>query len=319
MAKVSVLIAARNEEYLHQTVEDVLAKASGDIEVLVMLDGWKPEVPLKEHKNLIQIHNPVSKGMRWALNNLGRQARGKYLLKLDAHCMIGEGFDEILQRDCQPDWLVTPSRHRLDAGKWLRGEETLDYQYITFPYTHDDLYGVGFHGKKWIGADGVGTDMGKRQYYFMENSRKDIKIDDIMVIQGSGWFMERDMFYRIDMLDERHSYFYQEGNELCFKVWLIGGRCVVNKNTWYAHFHKVKPTQYGFSLSQKKETQRFQAWAWMNDKWPKAIRTMEWFVDEKFAPMPAWPKDWKSFITEEKDFRIMDKFGHDGFKINGID
>jgi len=35
--------------------------------------------------------------------------------------------------------------------------------------------------------------------------------------------------------------------------------------------------------------------------------------------MPAWPKDWKSFITEEKDFRIMDKFGHDGFKINGLD
>ena len=316
MALVSVIIAARNEPYLARTVGDVFAKASGEIEVLVMLDGWRPDTPLQYRKNLIPIYREESKGMRNSLNQLAANASGKYLLKLDAHCAVAEGFDEILQRDMQDDWLVTPTRYSLNVDKWQRQGGAVEYLYVTFPYVADSMYGDGFHGKKWIGPYGIGENMGKSQYYWMENARKHVPIDDIMTIQGSGWFMAKEYFKRIDMLDEVHSFFFQEGNELCFKVWMMGGRCVVNKNTWYAHWHKTISQNYGLSKQQKSETQRFSTWVWMNDKWPKAAKKMSDFV-EKFYPIPSWPGDWREQVRDDNNFRVFDEFGHDGFKLGG--
>ena len=319
MAKVSVILPARNEQYLWRTVEDIYAKATGDIEVLVLLDGWMPERRLIPHEGLVPIYVSESYGMRRSLNYLAQAATGKYLLKLDAHCMVGESFDEILQRDMEDDWLVTPSRYSLDAENWDRRGEPVEYLYVTFPYIADDMYGAGFHGKKWIGADGIGENMGKQQYYFLERARKHVPIDDISIIQGSCWFMTKDMFKRIDMLDERHHFFFQEGNELCFKVWLSGGRCVVNKNTWYAHYHKREPSGYGMSMGMKRETQRFSTWVWMNDKWPKATKKMDWFINNKFYPMPSWPSNWQSYVKDDSDFRVFDEHANDGFKLNGPD
>ena len=43
---LSVLIAARNEEFLNRTVEDVLAKKRGNTEVIVVCDGNWPIPPL---------------------------------------------------------------------------------------------------------------------------------------------------------------------------------------------------------------------------------------------------------------------------------
>ena len=82
--------------------------------------------------------------------------RSKYLMKLDAHSMVGEGYDEILQRDCEKDWMSVPSRYSLDAENWqIRTGKwrAVEYNYLTFPYLHDDQYGIGFHGKKLTGGD----------------------------------------------------------------------------------------------------------------------------------------------------------------------
>ena len=317
MAKTSIIIAARNEPYFNKTVDNIFANATGEIEVLVMLDGWKPDRPLTARPNLIPVYRTESKGMRNSLNQLANLATGKYLLKLDAHCMVGKGFDEILQENMQDNWLAVPSRYRLNVEKWIRDSDPIEYLYITYPYEADSLYGAGFHGKKWIGEDGIGENMGKGQYYWMENARRHVKIDDISIIQGSCWFMTREYFNYIDKLDEVHHFFYQEGNELCFKVWLSGGRCVVNKNTWYAHWHKDKGSNYWMSNGQKRETQRLSTWVWMNDKWPKATKSISWFVNSKFYPMPSWPGNWQAQVKDDKDFRVFDPNGNDGFKIDG--
>ena len=39
---------------------------------------------------------------------------------------------------------------------------------------------------------------------------------------------------------EHYGTFTQEAQEIGNKVWLSGGRLVVNKKTWYAHYHKGK-------------------------------------------------------------------------------
>ena len=118
MAKLSVIIPSRNELFLPQTVNDLLTKASGDVEVIAVLDGYWPDPPLPDNPNLILIHRGYPRGMRNAINSAASIASGKYLMKVDGHCMFAEGFDEVLKADMEDNWVVISRRYSLDAEKW---------------------------------------------------------------------------------------------------------------------------------------------------------------------------------------------------------
>jgi glycosyltransferase involved in cell wall biosynthesis len=289
MSKVSVIIPARNEPFLSNTVDDLFKNATGDIEVIVVLDAYWPSPNLNTHENLIMVHRGSVCGMRENINTGAQIASGDYLMKLDAHCMVGPGFDEILAADCEKNWLAVPSRFSLDAEKWERTQGPVDYLYLTFPYTVDDLYGFGFHGRKWKGAHGL-----TGNYWQLEHAREDILIDDILSFQGSCWFMHKEHFNAIDGLDAANYNFHQESAELGFKTWLSGGRCVRNKKTWYAHLHKGKKHGRGFRLSKRQmiESEVFSTDFWMNNRWPKQTRKLKWLI-EKFWPLEGWPDDWQ--------------------------
>lgn len=288
MDKVSIIIPARHEPFLQKTVDEVLNNATGEIEVIVMLDAYWPQPPLKKDKRVVIVHNGEARGMRANENAAAKIATGKYLMKLDAHCMVGKGFDTILKADCEKNWVAIPSRYSLDADKWRRFRGPVDYLYLTFPYETDDLYGPGFHGRKWKGPTGF-----TGSFWHRERERKDIKIDDIMVFQGSCWFMHKEHFLNIEGL--REDCLYQEAIELAFKTWLSGGRVIRNKNTWYAHYHKRKGDKtVGYALSKRKkvETACFMMNYWFNNDWPKQTKKIEWYI-EKFRPLETWPDDWQ--------------------------
>jgi hypothetical protein len=74
---LSVLIPARNEKYLENTVRDILLNAEGEIEVLVALDGWVPDPPFDVKDNravFYRLEKPI--GQRAAINFLAKQAKG---------------------------------------------------------------------------------------------------------------------------------------------------------------------------------------------------------------------------------------------------
>lgn len=330
MSKVSVIIPSRNCSFVSRTIDDIYAKATGDIEVIVLLDGYWPTPQIKcDYKNLTIVHKSEVGGMRHSLNLGANIAKGKYIMKCDDHCIFGESFDEILQKDMEDDWLVNPSRYSIDVPTWTRKWDAIQYLYVTFPYYDDNQYGNGMHGKKWIGEDGIGTSMRYSQYYWKERALAHIPIDDMQTFQGSFWFMTRKKFFDIGMLDEKYSDLMEnEPQELGFKVWLSGGRCVVNKNTWYAHMHKSEreSDQHGrswkLSWQRMRDGGRFQTWYWMNNKWPLATRKMEWFV-EHFWPIPSWPENWqaekeryeKSAPNTCSNFRVFDEKGWVGLPL----
>src|SRR5512139_1903506 len=99
MPDVSIIIPSRNETFLQQTVTDLLTKG-GDVQVITVLDGYWPSPPLLPDNRLIQLHRGKSMGMRAAINGAAALAKGKYLMKVDAHCMFTEGYDEILKANC---------------------------------------------------------------------------------------------------------------------------------------------------------------------------------------------------------------------------
>lgn len=296
---LSVIIPSRNVptwKFTPRTVEGLFEKATGEIEVIIVLDGYEPDPPLKERKNLVVIHNEKAQGMRQGINAAAKVARGRYIMKCDDHCAFDLGYDEKLAADCDDNWLVVPARYSLDGEAWLAGSNNIKkygpihHLYLTYPFVHDDQFGFGLHGKKWFGERGL-----TGGYFDREKKRKGILIDDILSFQGSCWFMPKDLFFKNGCMQEDGYYQHQEAQELGFKVWLSGGRCVVNKKTWYAHLHKGPVYGRGYHMlnHQKIKSQIYSTEVWMNNKWPGQTRDLKWLIENPlWWPLEGWPENW---------------------------
>lgn len=303
--RVSVIIPSRNEKYLTATVRGLLAHARGDVEILVMLDGGVPEVePLPNDPRVRVLRRVVDAtheaGMRFCINEGAEAATGEYLLKCDAHCIFAEGYDEALKADCADDWLVVPTRHSIAPETWTVKQRAYNYHILTFPYL-PSMYGEGLHAVTfdWTHNKQINT------------ARAHLPLDDLMSFQGSCWFQKKALFDRLGPLDHANYYFYQEAQEVGLRVWMTGGRCVINKKTWYAHLHKGKEQGRGFylSLHRKRDSERYAADFWLNDRWPGATRTFVSLVEQFWPllsemkdPRYAWPEDWRAFAQHKAAF-----------------
>lgn len=296
--RVSVIIPSRSPQYLDKTMQDLLAKAEGDVEIVVVLDGIWPDPFPQEDPRIHYLHQGMQHenyGMRAAINAGVFMSTGEYLMKIDEHCMVDQGWDTKLKADCEDNWVVIPRRYRLEPESWTLvedGRPPIDYMYLANPFARPDDVEWGLHGSEW-----------KQRHY----DRKDVLIDDTMSWQGSCYFMKRVHWDTaiVEMEEEGYGPFTQEAQEIGNKTWFSGGRVVVNKKTWYAHWHKGKNGKgYGFSNAQYRDHQadkengrRFCIDYWMNDKWPKHTRTFEWLV-QHFWPVPTWTDDWKDKLAE---------------------
>jgi glycosyltransferase involved in cell wall biosynthesis len=299
---VSVIIPSRLCQFATNTVEDLYRNARGPLEVIVMLDAYDPDPPIQDHPNLIIVRKGKPLGMRDSINRGIAISHGKYILKCDDHCSFGEGFDEILKKDCEDNWIVIPSRYSLDPIKWERTRGPINYMYLTFPFDHHELFGTGFHGSKWHGPNGL-----EGSYWHLENTRRKQRIDDLMIFQGSCYFMTRKHWDFMEGLDEENHYImYDEAIELDFKTWLSGGRVIVNKNTWYAHLHKGPTYKSDFHLSRRHKimSEVYNVDYWYNNRWPKQTRPIKWLVDhfrELYCggnPLNGWPENWENRYDE---------------------
>jgi len=269
---LSVIVPARNELFLQKTVTDLLTKAEGDIEVIVILDGYWPTPQLIEDTRLKIIHRGKPLGMRAAINAGAVIAKGKFLMKTDAHCMFANGFDTVLAADCSDNWVVVPRRYALDPEKWELVDNPkypIDYMYLS-----QDLHGVVWNEKN------------------KDPELKKKLIDETMSNQGSVWFMTHDYFNELELMDEKtYGTFWNEFQEIGLKCWLSGGRVVVNKNTWYAHWHKSSDYGRGYSLSRDDQPKALAAVdKWKNKGWHKQTLPLSWLV-KRFWPVPTWPVD----------------------------
>lgn len=286
MEKVSIIIPARNERFLPQTVDDIFAKAAGDIEIIVVLDGYWPDPILEDRPNLILIHRGAAQGMRPAINSAAAISKGEYLMKCDAHCMFAEGFDETLQADCDDNWVVVPRRKRLDAENWCIqdvGKPDIDYNYLSYPDNPADFGGPGLNGRIWTQKA-------------LERTDPKYDVDEEIAFQGSCWFMPRDYFHYLELMDtESFGPFWNEAQELAFKSWLSSGKVMRNKKVWYAHLHKGKKYGRGYHLDRgwaKTGATYTKRWLYEDRIWHKQKHPLTWLL-EKFMPMPTWPENWK--------------------------
>ncbi len=292
---------------------DVLANATGEIEIFPVLDGYEtPADEIVQDPRVQYLRIPLGDGQchkRQGINLMVSICRGEYVMSLDAHCMVAKGFDEQLAKDHQPDWVQVPRRHRLDADNWclqtqMDNRPPIDYEYLMFPLNYHPMSGSQKHRLK------SGPREPKKDYYhpalhgFKWDSRTlerwNIPIDEAITIQGSFWFMTKDWFRKIDLMQiEGFSGWGQEGEEISFKTWLSGGKVMVNKNTWYAHLHKGPKhgRMYHMSKESIKNCNNYSYDFWINNRWEQRIHDFEWLV-KRFWPLPNWPDDWKEQLAE---------------------
>lgn len=302
---VSVVIPSRSAQWLAKTVNDLLTKAEGEIEVIVVYDGRWPEsqeFPLDDPR-LIQIHHGELHnhyGMRASINLGVAISRGDYLLVIDEQCAVDQGYDIKLVADCEDNWVVIPRRKRLEPETWTLiedGRPDIDYMKVDYPYQRPYDKTCGLHGAEW-----------KRP------ERAAILIDDTPTMQGSCYFMKRSWWDTIlpnGLDDENYGTFTQEAQEISMSTWLSGGRVVVNKKTWYAHWHKGRRGK-GYNFSSEQYRRHMQGtekgrlycinhWLTTHDY----LYDFKWFINEKFPDMPDW-ENWEERLKEDasKDFSV---------------
>lgn len=289
MTKLSIIIPSFHEPYLNKTIRNILKQSKGDIEVLVHIDGEIPKrIPKDPRVKYIHHQKPI--GMRGGINACLRIAKGKYIMKTDAHCAFAKRFDKVLKRECKKNWLIIPRRYALNALGWKRELRMpiKDYHYLSYPQSYQN------HTFCMVPAD-----WRKRTYERIRDQR--YRIDDTMTFQGSCWFAHRSYFMKnVGLLDDnKYGSFGGEQVEIGLKYWLGGGKVKVNKNTWYAHLFKNHKyySENKASIKNKKnliKAARYEwiAKHWTNDRQPKMMYKFAWLV-EKFWPVPGWPEDRK--------------------------
>lgn len=326
---LSILIPARNEWYydldlLGHTVTNVLENTTDKCELIVVLDGSWSLNPLPSHPRLTVIHHNKSIGQRAATNEAARIATGSWLCKLDAHCAVDKDFDVKLITGMEDDWTVVAGQYNLQAFQWkckkcgwLKDQSPKPEQCakcrsqfiklvpLWFPrdgrensngiggkrtaYTHswyfDSTLTFGYWGE--YAADEAYC----KRHNIQFRPETQVEVHDTMCLLGACWAIKRERYFDLDICDEKMGSWGNQGFEVSVKSWLSGGRLVVNRRTWFAHFFRVGGINFPYEGGGRKERAVARSKElFLENKWPKQVRPLSWII-EHFAPVKDWSRE----------------------------
>lgn len=323
--KLSVLIPARNEFYhevdlLAHTIDNIIENSSEKTEVIAVLDGAWPLTPLKPHPRVTVVHHNKSIGQRAATNEAARISKAKYVMKLDAHCALGKGFDEILIADMQPHWTCVPLQFNLLAFEWkckkcgkLRDQSPIpgttknprcaecQSQYFKQVVvwkprdgkegrrntpTHSWRFDSQLNFTYWGEYTSDERYCKKHNIPFRPEAQQEIH--DTMSLLGACWMIERERYLDLNICDERFGSWGNQGTEVACKTWLSGGELKVNRKTWFAHMFRVGGLPFPYpGGGQKERAVARSKELWLQNAWPRQVYPLSWLID-KFSPLPDW-------------------------------
>ncbi len=305
---LSVLIPARNEEFVGLTVADLLRSIRGDTEIIVVLDGYDVPIPeIPEDPRVIVIRNEHPVGQRAATNQAARASSAKYVMKVDAHCAFDEGFDVKMMEAMEDDWTMMPVMRNLHVFNWLCpnghrryqspsgpcldcGEPTtkeIVWRAKTNPWSTSFCFDEEPHFK-YFGA-------------FKHRPEGQGDITETMSIQGSCFMLTREKYWDLEICDESLGSWGSQGIEVACKTWLSGGRLVVNHRTWYAHLFRTQGGDFGFPYEQSQKLVQGAKTKvrelFFDNRWPRQVRPLSWLL-ERFWPVPGWSEETRQKLKD---------------------
>jgi hypothetical protein len=262
----------------------VLEKATGEIEVFPVLDGYSipdEEVVKDPRVTYVTLEKTGYMKKRHGINKIFNEyAKGEFFCWLDAHIMLSFGFDEELIRNSAWNKIQIPRRYRLDPLNWCIQKQHGKPDFID--YEHFLISGLVKHELHGFRSDDLTL------------SRLDLLEDDIQTCQGSFFFLERTWFKQMNFMDLGYQGLGEEAEEVVLNTVYNGGLAKVNKKCWYAHLHKSKGSGGRGYHKDQTEAQRSYNYAWQK----LVVDNKQKFIDhiKKFPVDPTYPNNWETLI-----------------------
>lgn len=306
MAELSILIPARNEMFLNETIEDILKHSEADTEIIVGLDDYWPNPGIPDNPRVKIFHVTGSIGQRAMQNQLARLSKAKYIAKTDGHCAFDQGFDRKMIeffKTVGNDIVAVPVMRNLHAFDWVCEDGHRRYQSPSGPCkecgkpTERDIVWIP---KTRPESTSYCFDNEPHFQYFNEYKRRPEYKEmakkgytETMSLQGSFFMSTRHNYWKYELCDERAGSWGNQGLEVACAAWLAGLRVLCNHNTWYAHLFRTQGGDFGFpykhtdnAIDKTKGYIKEKIW---KKKYKRQIHDVQWLVD-KFAPVPTWNK-----------------------------
>lgn len=330
---LSVLIPAKNEDWLAETVKDILKNKRGKTEIIVGMDGNWAEPGLEDHPDVRIVHVSKSRGQRGMTNTLARLSKAKWVAKCDAHCAFDEGFDVKLMEAAgdHNDWTLVPVMRNMHVFNWRCmdcGDET--YQgpapegckncNVNTPDRFEKK--LVWNPKPSPNSSAFKFTPNRLQFKYFgslknKQQKSGEKVGETMSLQGSFFMLTRAKYWELNICDESWGGWGQQGTEVALKTWLSGGRVVCVMNTWYAHMFR---TQDGFAFpwgnpaSQQNKARKISFDLFTKNEWPLQTRPLSWVIERFWDELQQEPnKDDDPQWTKSE----LDKLKAYDYKVEG--
>lgn len=309
--QLSILIPARSEEWLSQTVKDILKNKRGDTEIIIGLDGKWANPPIENHPDVRILFTSEPYGQREMTNQLCRLSNAKYVLKCDAHCAFDEGFDVKMMdgfKEKGDNVTLVPAMYNLHVFDWKCKK-------------CGKRWYMGPHPRHCMSSEHVEnpdcdntTDFEKRlvwkprlnrrtefwrfdsephfQYWadFKNRPEAQTQIAPTMSLIGACFMLTRENYWKWNICDKDFGSWGSQGIEVACKSWLIGDGLYTNKNTWFAHMFRTQK-DFGFpypqSNTQVQNAKKRARELFFEGKLEGQHHPLSWMI-EKFWPIPGW-------------------------------
>jgi len=212
----SVIIPSHNEQsYLNRTVANIFDTTNGNIEVIVVLNGY--DQPVDPRAKIVRLDENM--GERVAMNRATDVATGEFLFRIDAHCDFSPiGWDKMLmevtgEKDITVAVLTaTDKEWKRLPGHW--------YGFCRLIQTADSDGTIGLEAK-WQKPNRDHT-----AYSIVEPN---------MGLTGCGWMIQRDFYDEVGRADESLPKMGAIGEEFAIKAWAAGGRVQTRTDVLVGH------------------------------------------------------------------------------------
>ena len=262
--KLSVLIPSRSEIYLQNTIDDVLAHSNEETEVIVGLDGWKPDT-LKTNDRVKIFASSQVIGQRAMCNRLAELSDAKYLMKLDAHCALSPYFDTKMMAQMEDDVTLIPALAPLNIKEWQIHPKILSKFYF-----------------------GVNLELWPQAKETLE------PLVETMTLQGSGFMCTRDKYWELNLCDEAFGSWGMQATEVACKTWLSGGRLLSTRKAFMGHYFRNKDFPYERNMAEIEKCFKDVKELFLGNKWPLQKRSFQSLIQQF-----GYPCDWNEAKLEE--------------------
>ncbi len=244
MVSVCIPVSDADDRWVKRTIKSLEENAVGPIDIMAAYDT--------KHE-----------GHRVVMNRMAdRWAKGKYLLRIDAHCALSPGWDARMKASCGEKTVVAPIVDSLNTKTW-RGS-SVDMGLIILDDKMDNTY------PPWKSL-----------------AQREIE-EPTMGLGGCCYMIQKDHYWYHEGCDEELGIREAGGLEWVLKAWLTGGQVLIRTDVVCCHLFRAPEIGVNNAVKDRDATLMLaQKWALGMGK--GQIYGLYWLA-RKFEPWLNWDK-----------------------------